>query len=103
MSHNHSEIFPLDVELSGTVYLCWFFITDNRLVTVTAAGKRHTEALGTSPPRALAESIATELLQREVAHHQTSPHDHPPAPRHKRWLDRLLDRFGTAETICVHG
>jgi hypothetical protein len=100
MSHSHSETFPFEVELNGTVYVCWFFLTDNRLITVTAAGKRHTQALGASPPRALAMTIASELLQREFEHHK--PAQVEASPPNRGWLDRMFDRFGTAEPICLH-
>jgi len=102
MSHTHSEAYLFQVELRGLVYDCSFVLTDNRMITVTAAEHRHTQALGTSPPRAVAVSIATELLQRELGHHQSTLADHPPSPRRKSWIDRILDRFGRAEPICLH-
>jgi hypothetical protein len=99
-NHTHSNIYPFQVESHGVLYDCSFVLTDDRLITVTAVGKKRTEGLGATPPRALAIALAMELI-RETE---------PSLPTHraeaevagKSWWNGLLERFGVAEPICVH-
>ncbi|ABE38293.1 hypothetical protein [Rhodopseudomonas pseudopalustris] len=97
MTHDHSSIYPFQIEQHSIIYDCSFFLTDNRLITVMAMGKKHTEGLGANPPRACAVGIAKNLIaESEPAPSQEAPHSR------KSLLDRVLDRFGRAEPICVH-
>lgn len=98
MTHNHSDLYPFQVERRGLVYDCSFFLTDDRLITVLAVGKKHTEDLGAIPPRACAVLIATHL----IADFEPAEPTHEPPHHRKGWFDRMLDRFGRAEPICLH-
>jgi hypothetical protein len=58
----HSAPEAFDFHFKGETQLCWFVITDNRLITVTAAGHKRTVELGHTPPMALAETVAAEMF-----------------------------------------
>jgi hypothetical protein len=47
---HHSAPEAFDFHFKGETEVCWFVITDNRLITVTAAGHRRTVELGRTPP-----------------------------------------------------
>jgi hypothetical protein len=59
---HHSAPEAFDFHFKGETEVCWFVITDNRLITVTAAGHRRTVELGRTPPMALAEAVAAEMF-----------------------------------------
>lgn len=101
MIHEHSKDYPFQVEFDGRIYECSFVLTDDRLITVTAAGKKRTEGLGSTPPRALAIALAIELV-REHEEANRPPQRHLSEPHQKGWVDRLLDQFGTCEPVVVH-
>lgn len=50
------------VTIDGQVALGSFVIIDDRLITVTIAGRKRTMELGRTPPLALAERVAAELM-----------------------------------------
>jgi hypothetical protein len=58
----HSAPEAFDFHFKGETEVCWFVITDNRLITVTAAGHKRTVELGHTPPLALAEAVAAEMF-----------------------------------------
>lgn len=101
MTHEHSRDYPFQVDLDGRIYECSFVLTDDRLITVSAAGKKRTEGLGSTPPRALAIALATDLV-REHEEASRPPQRHPSEPHRKGWVDKLLDQFGTQEPVGVH-
>jgi hypothetical protein len=74
----HSDPEWFHVAYEGGVCLGSFVIIDDRLITVTVAGHRRTMELGSTPPLALAERIAVELLS--IAGLQLAPSS--PSPRH---------------------
>jgi hypothetical protein len=100
MTHEHSKDYPFQLERDGRIYECCFVITDDRLLTVTAAGKKRTEGLGSTPPRALAIAVATQLVREHEA--ASRPPAHHPSEPHKGWIDKLLDQFGAPEPAAVH-
>jgi hypothetical protein len=59
---HHSAPEAFDFHFKGETEVCWFVITDNRLITVTAAGHKRTVELGHTPPMALAETVAAEMF-----------------------------------------
>jgi hypothetical protein len=59
---HHSAPEAFDFHFKGETKLCWFVITENRLITVTADGHRRTVELGHTPPLALAEAVAAEMF-----------------------------------------
>jgi hypothetical protein len=61
-SVHHSAPEAFDFRFKGETEVCWFVITDNRLITVTAAGHKRTVELGHTPPMALAETVAAEMF-----------------------------------------
>ena len=90
MSHHHSRTYSFQLVLGGVLHDCNFFLTDDRMITVTVGGRRRSEMLGGAPPRALATTIAIELLHErpvtaragELVTHQDR----------RTWLDRLFGR-----------
>lgn len=85
MSHVHSSNYLFDIELRGARYDCSFVLTDDRLITVTAAGRKHTEELGSMPPRALAIAIAAALIEDvTVRSAESSPDRNTAAEQTKR-------------------
>ncbi|WP_420133588.1 hypothetical protein [Rhodopseudomonas sp.] len=89
MIHRHSKTYMFQLRLHGSVYDCSFFLTDNRLVTVEAAGRKHTEALGSTPPGASAIRIASHLIAE--AQPRSDGDDR------KGWLGRLFGGFQATE------
>jgi hypothetical protein len=67
MGLKHSSIVTFDLAFKGESYPCSFFITDGRLLTVNVTGQRKTAELGSTPPLALAESMAADLLAHQAA------------------------------------
>ncbi|MCP9628959.1 hypothetical protein NML43_17830 [Rhodopseudomonas palustris] len=89
MVHRHSKTYLFQVQRNGFAYDCSFFLTDNRLITVQAVGRRHTEALGSSPPGASAIRIAGHLIAESQPRHDEE--------RGKGWLERLFMRSEPVE------
>ncbi|WP_051048739.1 hypothetical protein [Rhodopseudomonas sp. B29] len=76
--------------LGGVLHDCNFFLTDDRMITVTVGGRRRSEMLGGAPPRALATTIAIELLHERPV---TAPANELITHQERRtWLDRLFGR-----------
>jgi hypothetical protein len=67
MNSRHSDNVTFDVRFGGELVSSVFFTVDDRLITVSVAGRKRTMKLGTHPPLALAESIAVELLKEKAA------------------------------------
>jgi hypothetical protein len=67
MTSRHSANTTFEVHVEGSLHVGEFFTADDRLITVSAAGRRRTMKLGVRPPLALAESIAVDLLREEAA------------------------------------
>lgn len=121
MTHSRSGPYQFQIAVNGVYYPSVFVIIDNRLITVTAAGRKRTEELGMMPPLALAEYLAGELVREQLAraaaaaaHPQLHPEDEPephshmaddpeaavkPAPTseshevHQSWLSKHLLRW----------
>jgi hypothetical protein len=83
----HSPTENFDFAFEGEVYPCSFFITDDRLITVTAAGHRRTVELGATPPLALAESLWAEMLHHAYV---PAPAAAPPQPQKPHWIEKML-------------
>jgi hypothetical protein len=66
MNSRHSANVTFDIQFGGQVSVGEFFTIDDRLITVSVAGRKRTSNLGNHPPLALAESIALELLREKV-------------------------------------
>lgn len=94
MSHVHSESYWFQLRVDGAVYDCTFILTDDRLITVAAAGRRRSEMLGGVPPRALATTIALELVHERPA--ISRPGEIAPRNLHRSWLDGLFERARSA-------
>ncbi|RED22392.1 hypothetical protein BJ123_14120 [Rhodopseudomonas thermotolerans] len=94
MSHVHSESYWFQLRVDGAVYHCTFVLTDDRLITVAAAGRRRSEMLGGVPPRALATTIALELVHERPTISQ--PGEIAPRNLHRSWLDGLFERARSA-------
>lgn len=62
MPHHHSDPEWFGFTAEGGIHLGSFFIIDDRLITVSAAGRKRTVELGHTPPLALAENVAAELF-----------------------------------------
>jgi hypothetical protein len=86
----HSETESFDFQFEGEVHSCSFFITDDRLITATAAGQRRTVALGSTPPLALAESIWTEMLRSAGKPKPAEPHDQEQHENHEHRVEKLF-------------
>jgi hypothetical protein len=89
MIHCHSKIYTFQLQRHGAVYDCAFCLTDDRLITVEAAGRKHTEALGATPPGACAIRIAARLIGE--AQPSTDGHER------KGWWGRLFSSVQPAE------
>ena len=80
MTHSRSGPYQFQIAVNGVYYPSVFVIIDNRLITVTAAGRKRTEELGMMPPLALAEFLAGELVREQLARADAAaahPHPHP--------------------------
>ncbi|UYO48880.1 acyl transferase [Rhodopseudomonas palustris] len=89
MTHSRSGPYQFQIAVNGVYYPSVFVIIDNRLITVTAAGRKRTEELGMMPPLALAEYLAGELVREQLAraaaaaaHPQLHPEDEPEPHSH---------------------
>ena len=89
MTHSRSGPYQFQIAINGVYYPSVFVIIDNRLITVTAAGRKRTEELGMMPPLALAEYLAGELVREQLAraaaaaaHPQLHPEDEPEPHSH---------------------
>lgn len=94
MVHHHSKTYLFQVQRHGFVYDCSFFLTDNRLITVHAVGRKHTEALGSTPPGACAVRIAGRLIAESQPRHDDDG---------KGWLGRLFMRPEPIESDDTFG
>jgi hypothetical protein len=100
MSHHRSQTYSFDVESHGEVHACSFFISDDRLITVLVGDRKRTCTLGSTPPLALALSIATaELLPKEIQQH---PHETGQHPHEMGLIAKLLHFGGNGEHACAH-
>ncbi|UYO44250.1 acyl transferase [Rhodopseudomonas palustris] len=78
MTHSRSGPYQFQIAVNGVYYPSVFVIIDNRLITVTAAGRKRTEELGMMPPLALAEYLAGELVREQLARAAAvAAHPHP--------------------------
>lgn len=84
MIHRHSQTYLFQIQRHGFVYDCSFFLTDNRLITVQAVGRKHTEALGKTPPGASALRIAGHLIAESEPRHDDD--------QRKGWFGPLFAR-----------
>jgi hypothetical protein len=102
MTPRHYETENVDFAFEGEILPCSFFITDERLLTATAAGQRRTVELGATPPLALTESIWTELLHaarmpKPVEHHEPEAQQ----DRHENRIKGMLGLvFGMHATLA---
>ncbi|NEW91443.1 hypothetical protein [Rhodopseudomonas sp. BR0M22] len=99
MSYTHSQSYPFQIAVEGVVYDCVFVLTDDRLITVVAAGRRRSELLSGRPPRALAATIALDLVHPQPS--QVPPSDIEPH-LHQSWFDRLFERFRGVAAVPRH-
>ncbi|NEW99420.1 acyl transferase [Rhodopseudomonas sp. BR0G17] len=78
MTHSRSGPYQFQIAVNGVYYPSAFVIIDNRLITVTAAGRKRTEELGMMPPLALAEFLAGELVREQLTRAVAAAvHPHP--------------------------
>ncbi|MFC0239193.1 hypothetical protein [Rhodopseudomonas telluris] len=91
MIHRHSKTYMFQLQRNGCAYDCAFFLTDNRLITVEAAGRKHTEALGSKPPGASAIRIAAHLIAEAQPRAE--------ADERKGWFGRLFGGFQPTEPV----
>jgi hypothetical protein len=97
MTHRHSETFLFEIELHGMMHSCSFYLTDTRLITVAVEDRRRTTALGSTPPRVLANAIAAELLLEFE-----SPKITQQTGQTTNWIESVFNRFDKVEHICAH-
>lgn len=107
MTHSRSGPYQFQIAVNGAYYPSAFVIIDNRLITVTAAGRKRTEELGMMPPLALAEFLAGELVRERLAHPVTATaHPHPEdehvEPGHTPGVTEAHETMPTSETHGVH-
>jgi hypothetical protein len=79
------------------MHSCSFYLTDTRLITVAVEDRRRTTALGSTPPRVLANAIAAELLLEFE-----SPKITQQTGQTTNWIESVFNRFDKVEHICAH-
>lgn len=98
MTSRHSEKVAFDVQFGGELFPSAFCTFDDRLITVSVAGRKRTMKLGSHPPLALAESIALDLLREKRAAEAAA------MPEHKAsWIEDLTNRIFSDSRTILHG
>lgn len=90
MPHSHPQSYGFQLVRNGVLHDCSFVLTDDRLITVLAAGRKRSEMLHGVPPRALATTIALELIRERPV--TASPAELIAHQERRTWLDRLFGR-----------
>jgi hypothetical protein len=94
MTLKHSSLVTFEIAFNGEPHGCSFFITDGRLLTVSASGLRQTRELGATPPLALAESMAADLLGHRSAPATPPTHKNGPIETAMAWLAKSSHHGG---------